>query len=150
MSGIWKKLLLFLGVGVLILVGSSVGSAVVAQTGIVSALTPDSIEWRGFYSPHNPATLEGGFHLWPISIGREAPSRSPRVVPGFGTSAENREWQRQQEVDRLRRDIERQRVDDMWQQQELDRLRREFEQKRLEDQWQQEQQRQRDLYRGYP
>ena len=73
------------------------------------------------------------------------------MVPGFGTSAENREWQRQQEVDRLRRDIERQRVDDMWQQQqELDRLRREFEQKRLEDQWQQEQQRQRDLYRGYP
>ena len=88
MSGIWKKLFLILGVGVLILVGSSVGSAVVTQTGVVNAVTPDSLEWRGFYSPYNPATLQGGFNWWPISIGYQKTTVPPqgRPLSGFDDS----------------------------------------------------------------
>ena len=134
MSGIWKKRLLIIGAGVLILIGSSVGSAVVTRMGgIVSASVPNSIEWRGFYSPHNPATLEGGFHLWPISIGYQ---KKPQFRPlsGFDDSY----WKEQEQ--------RRQREQDQWQrQEELDGLRRDFDRQRDQDKWEQ-----RDLYRSYP
>ena len=147
MSGIWKKLFLVVGVGALILIGSSVGSAVVTQPGIVSAVVPDSLEWRGFYSPPNPATLQGGFHWWPISISYQATqSRGPRPLDGF--LGNNDEWRRQQELDSLRQDFEWKREEDKWQrQQELDGLRQDLEWQRQEDQWQE---RQRDFYRSYP
>lgn len=143
MSGIWKKLLLVVGVGTLILIGSSVGSAFITQTGIGDALTPDSLEWRGFYSSHNPATLEGGFHWWPISTSNQEPARG-RPLPVFDNSyweeqrrRDQDSWQRQQELDGLRRDFEWQRQEDQWQrQQELDSLRRDFDRQRQEDKWQ--------------
>jgi len=156
MSGIWKKLFLIVGVGVLILVGSSFGSAVVTETGLVNAVVPDSLEWRGFYSPHNPATLEGGFHWWPISTGHQTRSPSSelswefRGIPNYWEEQRRRDedWQRQQELEGLRREFERTREEDGWQrQQELENLRRDFERKREEDKWQQ---RQRDFYRSYP
>ena len=78
LSATYKKLFIILGIGILILIGSSVGSAVVKQIGIV----PDSLEWRGFYSPHNPATLEGGIHLWPFSANNQ-PCYRPDRTPSF-------------------------------------------------------------------
>lgn len=53
--------------------------------------------WRGFYRPQNPATLEGGFHLWPISISNKP---KPWIHPLF-----REDWQQQWELNQLQAEV---------------------------------------------
>ena len=82
MLGIWKKTLLVVGVGTLILIGSSIGSAVVTQTGLVGV----AVEALGF--------------------GEEPLQRAPRSIGGF-PDAEERRWARDRawELERLQQQI---------------------------------------------
>ena len=55
------------------LVVAGVGISAVNLVFLVWIIVPISLpslefEWEGFYSEHNPATLEGGFHLFPVSV----------------------------------------------------------------------------------
>ena len=52
---------------------AGVGISAVNLVFLVWIIVPISLpslefEWEGFYSEHNPATLEGGFHLFPVSV----------------------------------------------------------------------------------
>ena len=110
-----NKILLALVVGVLILVGSSVGSAIIIETGIASSV----VESLGLQDK------------------TPVPSRG-RPVSGFLSSNDNPNLF---EYDQRRR----QREDEQWQrQQELDGLRREFEQREEDERLQ------RDLFGSYP
>ena len=51
------------------LVVAAIGISAINLVLLVWVIVPPfSLEWEGFYSKHNTATLEGGFRLIPVSV----------------------------------------------------------------------------------
>jgi hypothetical protein len=64
------------------LVVAAIGISAVNLALLIWVIVPislPSLEWEGFYSERNPATLEGGFRWFPVSVN----SRNETTVPSL-------------------------------------------------------------------
>ena len=88
------------------LVVAAIGISAVNLALLLWVIVPISLEWEGFYSERNPATLEGGFRWFPVSVNSRnettAPSRyrPSTSIGGSGDGASDA-------IDRLHRDNSR-------------------------------------------